>query len=82
MAKPKLYYKCTEQLLQDRGGRTRTAYRLNVLDASEGGKLARLVCTVNDVCTNESQARQLEELLFRNQVAPKHIVDVLENWLP
>ena len=82
MARPKMYYKCTEQLLQERGNRTRKAYRLNVLDVSEGGNRARLLCTVNDVCSSESQARQLEALLYRNQVAPKHILDVLENWLP
>jgi len=82
MARPKLFYKCTEQLLQERGGRIRKAYRLSVLDISAGTDRARLLCTVNDVCGSESQARQLENLLYRNQVAPQHIVDVLENWLP
>jgi len=82
MALPKLHYKCTEQLLQDSNGRTREAFQLNVLDISEGTNRARLLCTVNDVCGSENRARQLEELLHRNQVAPKHIIDVLENWLP
>jgi len=82
MARPKLFYKCTEQLLRDGSGRIRKAYRLNVLDISEGTNRARLLCAVNDVCGSESQARQLETLLYRNQVSPVHIVDVLENWLP
>ena len=82
MARPKLYYKCTQQLLRDSGGKTRKAYRLNVLEAGEEGGEARLLCAVNDVCGSESRARQLEELLDRNQVAPVHIIDVLEDWLP
>ena len=82
MARPRLFYECTEQFLQEKSGRTRKAYRLNVLDISAGADRARLLCTVSDVCGSESQARQLEDLLYRNQVAPKHIVDVLENWLP
>jgi len=82
MARPKLFYKCTEQFLQERSGRIRKAYRLNVLDISEGANRARLLCTVSDVCSSASQARQLEDLLYRNQVSPKHIIDVLENWLP
>ena len=81
MARPKLYYKCTEQLIRDGSG-GRRSYRLNVLDISEGTNRARLLCAVNDVCGSERQARQLEALLTRNQVSPVHIIDVLENWLP
>ena len=78
----KLRYVCTAQWLQDNNGPLRKAYRLNVLDISAGTDQARLLCTVDDVCGSLSQARRLEELLYRNQVAPKHIIDVLENWLP
>ena len=76
----KLRYICTAQWLQDEDENPRKAYRLNVLDA--GGKKPRLLCAVNDVCGSESRARQLEALLSRNQVSPKHVLDVLEDWLP
>ena len=82
MAQQLLFYTCTPQLLQEQSGRVRKAFRLNILDISEGTDRARLLCTVDDVCGNKNQARQLEQLLYRNQVAPMHIVDVLENWLP
>ena len=82
MARQKLFYHCTEQFLQEQSGRIRRTYKLNVLDISAGTDQARLLCTVDDVCGSESQARLLENLLYRNQVAPKHIVDVIENWLP
>jgi len=82
MARPKLYYTCTPQLLQDSDGKLRKAFRLSVLDISEGTDRAWLLCTVNDVCGSKSRARQLEALLYRNQVSPKHLIDVLEDWLP
>jgi len=72
-------YICTAQWLQDEEERPRKAWRLNVLDT--GGRRPRLLCAVNDVCGSESSARQLEALLYRNQVAPVHILDVLEDWL-
>jgi len=80
LGQQQLRYICTVQWLQDRNGRPRKAYRLNVLDISGGQP--RLLCAVNDVCVSESRARQLEALLTRNQVSPRHIIDVLENWLP
>ncbi|MCL2494347.1 MAG: DUF6514 family protein [Oscillospiraceae bacterium] len=82
MARAKLFYTCTPQVLHDIGGGFRKAFRLNVLDISQGTDRARLLCTVNDVCGSAGQARQLESLLYRNQVSPNHIIDVLENWLP
>ena len=80
MRQQKLRYICTAQWLHDTQGPPRKAYRLNVLDAS--GEKPRLLCAVNDVCGSESRARQLEALLRRNQVSPKHVMDVLEDWLP
>jgi len=76
----KLRYICTAQWLQDNNEPLRKAYRLNVLDTK--GKKPRLLCAVNDVCGSESRARQLEAYLCRNQVSPKHVLDVLEDWLP
>jgi len=80
MARPKLDYRCTEQLLRDGSGGTRRAYKLHVLDMS--GDRPRLLCAVSDICGSESRARQLEALLCRNQVSPVHIINVLEDWLP
>jgi len=75
----KLRYTCTAQWLKE-NGTPRKAYRLHVVDA--GGAEPRLLCAVDDVCGDESRAGQLEALLNRNQVSPRHIVDVLEDWLP
>ncbi|MCL1953065.1 MAG: DUF6514 family protein [Oscillospiraceae bacterium] len=72
----KLRYVCTAQWIQEDG---RKSYRLDVLS---GGLKPRVLCAVSDVCADEARARQLEALLCRNQVSPKHILDVLEDWLP
>jgi len=80
MRQQELRYTCTAQWLQDENGNPRKAYRLNVLDI--GCTQPRLLCAVNDVCASEHRARQLEGLLDRNQVSPRHILDVLEDWLP
>ena len=75
-AQPKLQYICTAQWLPDENGGSRKAWRLNLLDAD-----GRLLRAVDDVCGSESRARGLEALLTRNQVSPRHIIDVLEDWL-
>jgi len=77
--KQELRYTCTAQWVQE-NGTPRKAYRLDVLEA--GGAAPRLLCAVDDVCGDEGRAGQLEALLRRNQVSPKHIIDVLEDWLP
>jgi len=76
----RLRYICTAQWLQEQNATPRKAYRLNVLDIS--GRKPRLLRAVNDVCASEGRARQLEALLLRNQVSPRHVIDVLEDWLP
>ena len=73
----KLRFSCTAQWLEDEDGRPRKAYRLDVL----AGAKPRVLCAVEDICGSEDQARQLEALLTRNQVSPKHVIDVLEDWL-
>jgi len=80
MKRQKLRYICTPQWLRDNNGALRKAYRLHVLDIS--GKRPCLLRTVNDVCSSQGRARQLEALLCRNQVSPRHVLDVLEDWLP
>jgi len=72
----KLRYICTEQWLLDDYGNTRKAWRLNVLDADGG-----VLCAVNDVCGSESQARQLEAYFTRNQISPRHVLNVLDDLL-
>jgi len=74
-----LHYACTAQSLRDEDGNPRKAYRFSVLDAS--GEEPRLLCAVDDICACEAQAGQLEDLFRRNQVSPKHVLDVLEDWL-
>jgi len=78
-AHQKLHYACTAQWLHDEDGNPRRAYRLSVLDVS--GEQPQLLCAVNDICGDESEARQLEALLRRNRVSPRHVIDVLEDWL-
>ena len=78
-AQQKLHYACTAQCLQDEDGKPREAWRLRVLDIS--GARPRLLCAVDDICGSENEARQLEALFCRNQVSPKHVIDVLEDWL-
>jgi len=74
-----LHYTCTAQSLRDEDGNPRRAYRFSVLDVS--GEQPRLLCAVNDICSSEEQARQLEDLFRRNGVSPGHVTDVLEDWL-
>ena len=71
-----LDYICTKQQVQDETGELRTAYRFQVLDA--GGAV---LLTVDDICGSEAQARSLEQLFRRNQVALVHVMDVLEDFL-
>ena len=71
-----LDYICSKQQIQDETGEPRTAYRFQVLDAEGAVLLA-----VDDICGGEAQARALEELFRRNQVAPVHVMDVLEDFL-
>ena len=75
-----MHYVCTEQWFSDGDGRPRKAYRLNLLDI--GGREPRLLCAVDDIVGSESGARQLEAYLTRNQVSPRHLMDVLEDLMP
>jgi hypothetical protein len=75
-AQRELRYTCSAQWVPDEGGGSRKAWRLRVTDAD--GQLLR---AVDDVCCSESRAAELEALLARNRVSPKHIIDVLEDWL-
>jgi len=70
-----LAYRCTEQIVRDYGGRRR-AYRLNVLD-----RAGIVVYAINDVCGSSREARALEDYLTRNQVALRHVHDVVEDWV-
>jgi len=69
-------YICSEQKIQDEEGGPRAAYRLAVLDDA-----GMALLSVGDVCGSERRARELEDLFRRNQVAPVHVLDVLEDWL-
>jgi len=71
-----LDYICTKQEVQDETGEPRTAYCFQVLDSNGAVLLA-----VDDVCGSEERARALEALFRRNQVAPVHVMDVLEDFL-
>ena len=75
----KLEYVCTEQVVKGVDGRRRKAFRFNVVDVS--GRQPKLICAVNDVCARADQARELENLFRRNRVEPRHIMDVLEDWI-
>jgi hypothetical protein len=75
----KLHYVCTAQIVEDENGRPRKAYRFNVLDLS--GERPRVVAIVNDICSNDEEAHELEQLFRRNQVSANHIMDVLEDWV-
>ena len=71
-----LDYICTRQQVQDETGKSRNAYRFQVMDA-EGRELL----AVDDICGSEAQAHALEALFRRNQVALVHVMDVLEDFL-
>lgn len=75
----RLQYVCTVHWVKDEDGRQRKAYRLHVMDT--GKKEAQLLLVVNDICSTESDARRLVDYLQRNQLSPKHIMDVLEDWV-
>ena len=76
-AQYELQFICTPQLLLDEDGTFRKAFKFNVIDANSG----RVVCSVNDICSREQDARDLEELFRRNRISPAHILDVLEDWV-
>ncbi|MDR3314489.1 MAG: DUF6514 family protein [Oscillospiraceae bacterium] len=77
--KQQLVYACTAQWIDVGRGRKRKGYRFNVIDT--GGEAPRLLCIVNDICSTEADARELEQLFRRNDVALCHVVDVLEDWV-
>ena len=73
-----LSYICSAQTVCDEeDNNMRTAWRFQVLDAA-----GRLLRAVDDICSREEDARALEDLFRRNQVALVHVMDVLEDWLP
>ncbi len=74
-----LVYACTEQRVRDQNGRVRKAYRFNVIDVS--GAQPRLLHAVNDICSTEAEARELEQLFRRNNISLCHVMDVLQDWV-
>ena len=73
-----LHYACTERTYLDTDtGALRRAYRFEVSNADTG----KLLCVVDDICSSKKDARALEKLFRRNQVAPVHVMDVLKDWL-
>jgi hypothetical protein len=74
-----LVYACSAQWVRDEDGRVRKGYRFNVIDNS--GAEPRLLCIVNDICSTEEEARALEQLFRRNNIALCHVVEVLEDWV-
>ena len=76
-AQNELRFTCTPQLLLDEDGTFRRAFKFNAIDTDTG----KVVYSVNDICSREQDARELEELFRRNRVSPRHIIDVLEDWV-
>jgi hypothetical protein len=75
----RLTYLCTAYWAKDEYGRKRKAYRFNVFDMSDGR--AHLAMIVNDICSSDEEAHELENLFRRNRVSLNHVLDVLEDWV-
>jgi len=71
-----LRYACKEQNTQNEDNTLRRAWRFEAFTAQ-----GQSICAVDDICESEQEAHQLQALFERNQVAPEHIMDVLEDWV-